>query len=113
MADPLLFNRASADRTQAAVKFVERQFRDVRRRGKGNRGWSAPGAWAYIGGAVSASVGTTLGTGSAVLCSRVGAVLTADGDTVTFYSAGDAFSGPCYVKLGWTDGDWSLDVAPC
>lgn len=76
------------------------------------------GAWGKLaaGETISGSSGTTLGSGTVTLCTRDGADLTEGTEDVTAYNAGGtvtAGSGGRVLKLGWTDGVWSLDVFPC
>jgi hypothetical protein len=116
---PVVFDRPSAERTRDAVLYVEGFYRGGKPlRGRGLKSWSNPGRWAFLAASatITAASGATLGSGTVRLCSRSGPTLTADGDFVTVYNAGGAVtaggSGK-YLKLGWTDGDWGLDVAPC
>jgi len=104
----------AAVRTREVVRYVEGSFRHGAPRPRRTSGaWSSAGAWAYVAGTITGASGSRLGSGTAVLCSRNVDVLTADGDTVSVLNAGGGVVGPVYVKLGWVDGVWSLDVAPC
>ena len=109
---------ASAVRVEAATKFVETMYRTRPRLPAGKNPGLNAGWWGFLAGGASigGASGLTLGTGTVTLCSRDGATCTADGDTVAVYNAGGSFTAPTggmVVKLGWTDGDWSTDVAAC
>jgi hypothetical protein len=107
---------AAATEIGETVRYVRGVNRSrTPRKGKGLSAWSNSGAWGFLAGGatITAASGATLGSGSVRLCSRSVATLTADGDTVDVYNAGGSVSGPLYIKLGWTDGDWSIDVAKC
>lgn len=128
---PVALSSQAAKRVGEATRYVEK----IRRGGKGEDGRTPrhagnPGFWAWIPpaggtnpltgiaytGIVTGSAGNYLGTGYVILCSRAATVLTADQETVVVYNGGGQIStgtAGVYVKLGWTDGDWSVDVAPC
>ena|ERR1039458_9516824 len=124
---PIALSPETFARHAAAVNWVENQNRVLRpRAGRGQGVGRAAGAWGYLAPSatisgvtctVSGGVTTlTLGTGTVTLCSRNGATLTANGDTVTVYNGGGSMtanSNGRILKLGWTDGDWSVDVAKC
>ena len=116
---PVRLERATAERMAASTRYVERIVRtQAAPQRRDMRTWESAGAWGFLaaGATISAASGATLGTGTVTLCSRDGADLTADGIEVDVYNAAGSVSGGTsgvYVKLGWTDGDWSLDVAPC
>lgn len=119
---PQLVDHASGKRIVAATKYVERFYRGS----GGARGFDGPfanplpGVYAFIAAsaAVSGASGLSLGSGSATLCSRSPGSPTcvANGPVVTFYNAGGGFTAGVsgqLCKLGWVNGDWSLDVTPC
>lgn len=117
---PVIPTAAAWSRVSAAVKRVEGASRSKPPyKGNGFGAWSNPGGWGWLapGDYISAVAGDTLGVGTVTLCSRVGRTLTPDGDEVTAYNAGGQVDGDpstgTYLKLGWTDGVWSLDVAAC
>lgn len=108
------FDRDSAARTADAVRYVERQARGgAPGQRRVPRFAVNTGFYAYTSGGISAASGGTLGSGSAQLCSRNAAALTADGDTVTVYNAGGAVAAGTFLSVTWVDGDWSTSVAPC
>lgn len=115
---PVALNRDAYHRVRDAVRYVETFRRNRVVPGKGLNAFIRPSSYAFLaaGATISAPSGSTLGSGSVTLCSRSGATVTADGETVTVYNAGGSVSGGGsgkYVKVGWCDGDWSVDVAPC
>jgi len=76
------------------------------------------GRWGFLaaGQTISGASGMTLGHGTVTLCSRAGYTLDDDGDSVEVLNAGGevtAGTGGRILKLGWTEGAWSLDVFPC
>lgn len=111
----------SAERMRRSVKFTEDRPRDaLPGAGLGIRGIPRPGVYAYLapGAIFSAASGLLLGSGSVTICSKtVGSgTCVADGPLVTAFNAGGGFtagSSGMVVKLGWVDGDWSLDVSGC
>lgn len=116
---PVVLSRPTARRILDAVDQVERigQLRAPRTGGDRGQGRSS-GAWGYLaaGASITGASGSTLGSGTVTLCSRSGTTLAADGDSVTVLNAGGevvAGTGGRYLKIGWTDGAWSLDVFPC
>lgn len=111
--DPVILDRTAARRTEDVVRFVETSYRLRSPRNRFRPTSANAGIWAYVAGTITGASGARLGSGTAVLCSRAGDTLTADGPTVGVLNGGGGVVGPVYVKLGWTDGDWSLDVAPC
>lgn len=111
---PVSFSRRDAGRVRDATVYFEREVRGGRPRPRDRaRGNLNPGIYAYVAGNISGASGNELGGGTAVLCSRVVKTLTPDGETVGFLNAGGPVAGPVYVKLGWADGEWSLDVVVC
>lgn len=81
--------------------------------GQGGGGTTDPGAYFYTSAGLTAASGSTLGTGSAVFCTRVGTALTATANSVTIYNAGGAVAAATYFSGVMTDGDWSTSVCPC
>lgn len=116
---PQLVDPATAARIATAVSYVEDSSRGGRPRQRRARGpWEVAGVYGFLasGATISAASGATLGSGTVTLCSRSGASLTADGESVTAYNAGGsvtAGAGGAYVALGWVDGDWSVVVVKC
>lgn len=112
-ATPIALRPPTYVRHARVVDYVERTTRaryPYPERGR-TTGASA-GAWAKLanGSTITACSGLTLGSGTVTLCSRSGAALTADGESITVYNAGDAITtsgADRAVKLTWTDGVWS------
>ncbi len=81
------------------------------RAGRGRTTSPSAGAWAVLGSgnSISAASGLMLGSGTVALATRSGGTLTATGETMTVYNAGDAItaSADMPIKLTWTDGVWS------
>ncbi|GAC1448277.1 MAG: hypothetical protein NVSMB9_31260 [Isosphaeraceae bacterium] len=110
----VVFDRPAAERIVNVVKRVEGNYRYSRPPGTTPpRGALNTGMYAYVASNITAASGATLGQGTGVLCSRSGATLTANGETVTIYTAGGAITGPLYLSIAYVQGDWSTSVGPC
>ena len=111
--NPIALRPETYRRHADAVDYIERTNRArYPRAGRGRTTVPASGTWAKLasGHTISAASGLTLGSGTVTLCSRDGTTLTADGDDVTVYNAGDeitATDGDKAIKLSWSDGDWA------
>lgn len=113
---PVLPDRASCERFADSTKYFETMIRGKDAPKGGRRRGEKAGTYAFLpsGSTITSASGAALGEGLVTLCSRSGAALTADGETgVQVYNAGGTVNGPVYIKLGWTDGDWSVDVVLC
>lgn len=117
-ADPIAMRPATFARHSRAVERVLGDNHSVRPRASRGRTTSpAASAWARLasGATIGAGSGLSLGTGTVVLCSRSGSVLTADGDTVTCYNDGPAITAfsDMSILLRWTDGVWAAAKCKC
>lgn len=88
------------------------------RAGRGRTTSPSAGAWAMLasGATISAASGMSLGSGTVTLCSRSGSALTADGQVITVYNAGDAITasgGNKAIKLSWADSVWVASRCTC
>lgn len=116
---PVIPTSEAWSRVSRATRYVERMDRSrTPRQRRGSPDGVNPGVYGFLaaGATISGASGLTLGTGTVTLCSRTGATCVANGDSVTVYNAGGSLSGGAsglLLALGWVDGDWSVEVAPC
>lgn len=106
----------AARRTERAVKYIER----LNRGGGPTQRMKVPNGFtpSYIcktTSTISAMSGTTLGTGSAQICSvNSSDVLTANGETLTVKSLFTSIiANNVYIKVDWSSERWVIDIAPC
>ena len=116
---PVLFDPASAARVGQVVKYIEGGYRNPPPTKGGITPAGRPGTWGFLaaGASITGMSGSTLGSGTVTLGKRSGSTLSSSGGlSVTVYNAGNGFtaggSGQ-WLKLGWVDGAWSVDVSAC
>ena len=116
----VVFSAEAAQRVGAATVYVEKMYRNPPPPKGDSRGSGTDGRYAFLaaGATITGASGSTLGSGMVQLCKvdPVSNVLTGVGATVKTRNAGGAVAGGAsgaYVKLGWANGAWSLDVVLC
>ena len=113
---PVQFDANSAVRIDRAVRYVESVYRGGSPKvGSGRQPALVPSYQCQTTSMITAMSGSTLGTGTAQICSVDSSDnLNADGEVLTVKSQfASTISSGVYIKVDWSSGVWLIDIAPC